>query len=119
MKPRKTDTVGSPSDRRTLDRRKFLTTVGQGLGAASLASASAEAQGIPAPTNVLIYQGSVPGDSPRPVPPGMLQQSDFSYLGCMRMPGGVDTQFSYGGLAGRRVGGQLRLFVYGRNTSGA
>src|SRR5262245_33403836 len=113
MKPSKFDIAGS-----RIDRRRFLTRVGQGLGAASLASAYAEAQGIPAPTNVRIYQGNLPGN-PGTVPAGVLQQSDFTYLGCMRMPGGVDTQFGYGGLTGRRVGGQLRLFVYGRNTSGA
>jgi len=35
------------------------------------------------------------------------------------MPSEADTQFSYGGLAGRVVGGQLRLFVHGRNPTGA
>jgi len=47
----------------------------------------------------------------------LLTKADFKYLGCMRMPEGVDTQFSYGPLTGRKVGGQLRLFVFGNNPS--
>jgi hypothetical protein len=88
----------------SLNRRRFLKTVGQGLGAAALSS-RAYAQ-VQAPTNVRVVQG-------------VLQPTDFRYLGCMRMPAGVDTQFSYGGLTGRKVGDQLRLFLFGRNTSGA
>ena len=101
-----------------MDRRRFLTRVGQGLGIASFASAYANAQTPGTPQNVRARSADVPVNSPVPVPPGMLQQSDFSYLGCMRVPSGVDTQFGYGTLTGRRVGNQLRLFVYGRNTSG-
>src|SRR5438105_2693803 len=91
-----------------VNRRQFLTTI----GAAAVAS-KADAQLLP-PKNARIVSRSG-----TPVPPGMLQQSDFTYLGCVRMPAGVDTQFGYGGLTGRRVGNQLRLFVFGRNTSGA
>ena len=47
----------------------------------------------------------------------MLQASDISYLGAIRMPAsGVDTQFAYDGLAGRTVNGHLRLFFYGNNV---
>src|SRR5262245_25765209 len=110
MKIPKFSLAGSP-----IDRRGFLTRVGHGVGLATLASMRADAQTLAPPTNVHLVSGSAPA----PVPAGMLQQSDFRYLGCMRMPAGVDTQFSYGGLTGRMVGGQLRLFVFGRNTSGA
>ena len=48
----------------------------------------------------------------------MLQASDFTYLGAIRMPeSGVDTTYSYGGLTGRIVNGRVHLFVYGNTVS--
>jgi hypothetical protein len=47
----------------------------------------------------------------------VLDSSDISYLGAIRMPAsGVDTQFAYGGISGRTVNGHVRLFLYGNNV---
>ena len=47
----------------------------------------------------------------------VLDSSDISYLGAIRMPAsGVDTQFAYGGMTGRNVNGHVRLFLYGNNV---
>src|SRR5687767_11842522 len=94
----------------SFNRRRFLKTVGQSLGAASFVSLSAEAQGPAPPSNVRVVQrGSA-------IPGNVLTAANFSYLGCMRMPTNVDTTFAYGGLTGRKVGGQVRLFVSGSNV---
>jgi hypothetical protein len=49
----------------------------------------------------------------------LITAADITYLGCMRMPSTVvDTENGgVGAVAGRVVGGQLRLFVYGKNTT--
>ena len=107
----------SDRSRKDIDRREFLTTVGVSLGAGSLFGSHLDAQTVPPPRNVRIVPGT---PAPSAVPANVLKPSDISYVGCMRMPStGVDTAFSYGGLAGRVVGGQLRLFVHGRNPTGA
>lgn len=48
----------------------------------------------------------------------ILVAGDFTYLGCFRMPAGVDTTFASGNLAGRIVNGKVNLFVYGNNPTG-
>src|SRR3989344_6383962 len=49
----------------------------------------------------------------------VITENDITYLGTMRMPqSGVDTVGAYGGLTGRRVNGQLRLFLYSSGFSG-
>src|SRR5262245_15310606 len=58
MKPSRLYTLGS-----SMDRRGFLTKVGQGLGLATMASMYAEAQGVPPPTNLRVFSG-VPGATP-------------------------------------------------------
>lgn len=49
----------------------------------------------------------------------ILQATDLTYLGCMRMPDSVDTGSGGTGMTARRVGGQLQFFIYGRNPTGA
>ncbi|HKW01005.1 MAG TPA: hypothetical protein VJN96_14360 [Vicinamibacterales bacterium] len=47
----------------------------------------------------------------------VLQASDISYLGAIRVPeDGVDARYAYGGLAGRIVNGHVRLFIYGNTV---
>lgn len=62
----------------------------------------------------------VTGGAP-PTPPAgnVLSPSKISYLGCLRMPVGVDTTFAYGGMSGRIVSGQTHLFVYGNPVQSA
>jgi len=48
----------------------------------------------------------------------LLTQNDITYVGAFRMPAGVDTNFAYGGIAGRVVNDQLRFFVLGNITRG-
>jgi hypothetical protein len=47
----------------------------------------------------------------------VLSQNDISYLGAIRMPTGVDTTFSYGGMTGRMVAGRLHLLLYGNSVT--
>ena len=48
---------------------------------------------------------------------GVIDPSDITYVGAIRMPlQDVDTSFAYGGLAGRQVNGRTRFFLYGRHT---
>lgn len=97
-----------------IPRRQFLLTLGT-IGATTVGAAVAGAQGLSAPQNVRVVPQEIPAAATKPV----LTEKDFSYLGCMRMPPGVDTQFAYGSLTGRRVNGELRLFLYGNNVTGA
>ena len=64
-----------------------------------------------------------PQNPPQNPPPSsgsaqnVLQASDITYLGAIRMPTrGVDTSFAYGGLTGRIVNGRLHFFLYGNTT---
>lgn len=51
--------------------------------------------------------------------PGVIQPSDLTYDGAIRMPtSGTDTTSSYGGMAGRVVSGNQRLFVAGDAAHG-
>src|SRR5262249_14339024 len=89
----------------------FLTKVGQGLGLATMASIYAEAQNVPAPTNLRIFAGAL---STKPV----LSKDDFTYLGCMRRPAETfntvgDMSSSYAALAPRKVNGTLQFFMTG------
>src|SRR5689334_7546431 len=103
----------------SLDRRGFLTKVGQGLGLATLASIYAEAQSVPPPTNLRVFSG-VPGATPTaPVSnAALLKPSDFTYLGAMRVPGEI-SPFSYGGMTARNVNGRLQFFMVGENSPNA
>jgi hypothetical protein len=48
-----------------------------------------------------------------------LTSSDFTYLGGIRMPtSGTDTLITQGGLAGRKVGGDVHLFLLGSTAGG-
>src|SRR6185503_15761682 len=104
-----------------LDRRGFLTKVGQGVGLATLASVYADAQ-VPTPTNVRITPGTPyvpPPSSGVPV----LKPSDFRYLGAMRIPDAgypsdEDPTYSYAPLAARKVNGVLQFFMTGTNVQG-
>jgi PKD repeat protein len=54
-------------------------------------------------------------------PKQVLRQADFQYLGCFKCPGragGMDTAYSVGGIALRRVGGQVRLFCAANENVG-
>ncbi len=71
---------------------------------------------LPSPVrNVRVTAGGV-----LPVPPTkrVITSADLTYLGCFRMPpytNAFDTMFAYGGITGRVVNGQQRLFLYGNN----
>lgn len=55
-----------------------------------------------------------PSNSGKPI----IQASDITYLGALRMPdAGVDTTFAYGGMTGRVVNGRVHLFLYGKHPS--
>lgn len=88
------------------NRRQFLRwcgTAALGTAAGALVPESARAQVAP-PANVRVLS--------RPV----LSPADFTYLGLCRLPAdpaGTRFGFSRGALTGRRVGGELRLFVTG------
>jgi hypothetical protein len=105
-----------------LDRRGFLSKVGQGVGLAALASVSADAQSTPsAPKNVRILPDGMTIAPTSGVP--VLKPSDFTYLGAMRIPdvgyaSDEDPSFSYGALAARRVNGVLQFFMTGSNAKG-
>jgi len=105
----KKNTIAEPKPVNTT-RRRFLTTVALGAGMAPFVSLSRGlSAGSTAETNSGLCYGA----------PNVLKDSDFSYLGCMRMPASVDSQFAYGNLTARRVNGQLRFFMYSKNPSGA
>jgi hypothetical protein len=54
-----------------------------------------------------------------PTAPGLLAANKISYLGCYRFPNN-DTITAYGGMAGRKVAGKVRLFAHAsKDTYGA
>ena len=89
-------------------RRRFLRNVAIGAAAAPLLSLS---RGLFArdeePAASLCYSNK-----------RVLSPADFTYLGAMRVPEGVDMVFSYGGLTGRKVNGQVRLLMVGSRNIG-
>jgi hypothetical protein len=103
--------------RYSIDRRRFLAKVGQGLGLATVASIYAEAQGIQTPANVRIVTGDQTPTAPSSNA-ALLKPSDFRYLGAMRVPEEISS-FSYGGLTARTVNGRLQFFMVGENSPNA
>ena len=90
---------------RRVDRRRFLTTFALGAGLAPVISLS----------NSLSARRTASAcfASKR-----VMDSSDFSYLGAMRLP--VDlTSYSRATLAARKVNGQLRFFMTGENSGNA
>src|SRR6187397_2979841 len=89
-------------------RRQFLRNVALGAAASPLLSL---ARGLFArdaePAASLCYSNK-----------RVLAPTDFSYLGAMRVPESVDMVFSYGGLTGRKVNGQVRLLMLGSRNIG-
>jgi hypothetical protein len=104
-----------------LDRRGFLTRIGQGFCLLTAASAYADAQGVPPPSNLRILSGASGAPPSGGVP--VIKPSDFSYLGAMRLPAvgyasDEDPTFSYAALAARKVNGVLQFFMTGSNIKG-
>jgi hypothetical protein len=101
--------MGHRAKRNTTSRRQFLSQVGRaGLLASPLLGGARTlfAQTPGAPSNLRVSSGS-------PGPRTILSQSDFTYLGCFRMPlsaGGGDAQWGRG-LTHRYVNGQLRFLA--------
>src|SRR5262245_14580446 len=92
-----------------MNRRQMLTSLAGAVGLTPLLSKSG---------TLLASAGQVsPPTNPRFSTKPLLTKADFNYLGCMRMPAGTDTTFAYGGVTGRKVNGQLRLFVFGNNPT--
>ena len=96
-----------------ITRRDFL---------GSVAAATVGVQAIPRQPKPSTGSGtSQPNPNPAPNPTGkaLLTKDDFKYAGLFTLPGG-DTKmgFSNGAIAGRRVGGEVRLFVAGGKPSG-
>jgi hypothetical protein len=115
----------------SLDRRRFLAKIGQGVGLTTLASVYADAQSAQTPQtprNVRISPGAaVTPIDPMPTPSGtgvpVLKPSDFKYLGAMRIPesgypSDDELTWSYGALAARRVNDVLQFFMTGSNVTG-
>jgi hypothetical protein len=93
---------------RAVNRRRFLTSFVVGAGLAPLATLSRGARASVAPDQqASLCFGTKP----------VIQPSDIQYLGCMRMPNGTDTTFAYGNIAGRKVNGETRLFVFGNSPT--
>jgi hypothetical protein len=90
---------------RQLDRRRFLTTFALGAGLAPVLSLS---NGLSARRTASACYGTK----------RVIDQTDFTYLGAMRLPPQL-TSFSRGALAARRVNGQLQFFMTGENSSNA
>ena len=89
-------------------RRRFLTTFALGASAAPLVSLS---------RTLFADRGENPDSSAASLcysNKRVLGPADLTYLGAMRVPAqGVDMMFSYGGLTGRKVDGQVRLLMVG------
>ena len=96
-------------DKRSIDRRRFLTTFAAGAAAAPLLSLGRGAfarSGDQAAS--LCYSNK-----------RVLRDSDLQYLGAMRCPAeGAWMDFSTGTLTGRKVNGQTRLIMSGNITMG-
>src|SRR5687767_5658425 len=89
-------------------RRRFLTSLALGATGAPLLSLSRGlfATGESAAASLCYSNKRV------------LSPADVSYLGCMRVPEGVDMVFSYGGMTGRKVNGQVQLLMVGSRNAG-
>lgn len=104
-----------PEGRGGIDRRRFLTALAMGAGVGPLVAktnilASMLGEQLPqAPSNVRVLART------------LLTPSDFTYLGCMRMPAETwnsvgDLSSSYASLGGRKVNGAVQLFMTGSNV---
>jgi hypothetical protein len=91
---------------RQVDRRRFLTTFALGAGLAPVISLTSS-------LSARRRQVSACYASKR-----VMDQTDFQYLGAMRLPPEL-TAFSRAPLAARKVNGQLRFFMTGENSSNA
>lgn len=100
----------SNSNQRLVDRRSFLATFALGAAAAPLVSLgrhALEATGAPQAASLCYSSKRV------------LSQNDLTYLGAMRVPAtGPDMSLAYGGMTGRKVGGQVRLLMPGNLVTG-
>jgi hypothetical protein len=90
-----------------INRRQLLTTLAGALGGTILSKSLSADQTPGTPTNLRIVSSSKP----------LLTKADFDYLGCLRMPLEADTTYAYGGVTGRKVGGELRLFTFGNDPT--
>jgi hypothetical protein len=90
-------------------RRRFLAGLATGAAAAPfLALSRAGVNAREAAAASLCYSNK-----------RVLGPADFTYLGAMRVPAqGVDMVFSYGGLTGRKVNGQVQLLMVGSRSAG-
>jgi hypothetical protein len=66
----------------------------------------------------LAAQAPPPPQNLRTLASRVLSPTDFTYLGCMRVPEQI-SQFSHGVIAARMVGGHLRIFMTGDNSASA
>jgi hypothetical protein len=96
-----------------IGRRRFLTSLALGAGAAPIlfskrfgSSLLGAAQAPPPPQNLRTLTSRV------------LAPTDFTYLGCMRVPEQI-SQFSHAAIAARMVGGRLQFFMTGNNSADA
>lgn len=89
-------------------RRKFLTSLALGASAAPFLSLTRGLANREDAAASLCYSSK-----------RVLGPSDLQYLGVIRVPAeGVDMVFSQGGMTGRKVGGQIRLLMYGSRNVG-
>jgi len=94
----------APRLRKFLDGRRYLVSAGLGLLVAPLISLGR----TPQPWAPQAGRHSSSGR--------VLTARDITYLGAVRMPNGVDTNYAYGGMTGRMVNGHVRLFIYGTHV---
>jgi len=90
---------------RRVNRRRFLTTFALGAGLAPLITYSKSVSAR--------RQATACYSSKR-----VMDATDFSYLGAMRLPGELSS-YSRATLAARKVNGQLRFFMTGENSQNA
>src|SRR5688572_12482925 len=82
-----------------LDRRDFIGRIAFLSGIAPLVSNPLSSRNVPGQTQIASVKK-------------VLTAADFTYLGAMRVPrDGADLTFSYGAITGRKVNGNLRLFL--------
>lgn len=103
--------VDLETSERRLDRRRFLAACAAGAGMAPLLSLS---RGVSAGSGM----GAAPATDLCYGTRRVLGAPDFSYLGAMRLPTEL-SQFTYGALAARKVGGRLQFFMTGENSPNA
>jgi len=86
----------------------------------AVGAATTMAQGTANPSAFLPRFPTPPPVAPPPIgTPGakpVIQASDITYVGAIRMPESVDTMYAYGGISGRIVNGHVRFFLYGNTT---